>query len=88
MTIKEHIVVLSINSNRKTISHGFLASIFGTLDKFGVVVDLISTSEVHVSLAIESTSGSVGDKRAFNKIVKELEKIGTVSGFFFCYLPG
>jgi len=35
------------------VSHGFLAGIFGTLDKFGVVVDLISTSEVHVSMAIE-----------------------------------
>lgn len=48
VTIKDQIVVLNIHSNRKTISHGFLARIFGTLDRAGVVVDLISTSEVHV----------------------------------------
>lgn len=49
VTIKDQIIVLNIHSNRKTISHGFLARIFGTLDRAGVVVDLISTSEVHVS---------------------------------------
>jgi aspartate kinase len=50
VTIKDNIVVLNIHSNRKTISHGFLARIFGTLDRAGVVVDLISTSEVHVRI--------------------------------------
>lgn len=50
VTIKDQIIVLNIHSNRKTLSHGFLARIFGTLDRAGVVVDLISTSEVHVSL--------------------------------------
>lgn len=50
VTIKDSIIVLNIHSNRKTISHGFLARIFGTLDRAGVVVDLISTSEVHVSI--------------------------------------
>lgn len=55
-------------------SHGFLAGIFGVLDRFGVVVDLISTSEVHVSMAIED-----GEKRALDKVVKELQKYGSVS---------
>ncbi|EEB99856.1 hypothetical protein MPER_00357, partial [Moniliophthora perniciosa FA553] len=41
VTIKEHILVININSNRKSVSHGFLAGIFGTLDRFGVKVDLI-----------------------------------------------
>lgn len=50
VTIKDSIIVINIHSNRKTISHGFLARIFGSLDRAGVVVDLISTSEVHVSL--------------------------------------
>lgn len=49
VTIKDSIIVINIHSNRKTLSHGFLARIFGTLDRSGVVVDLISTSEVHVS---------------------------------------
>ncbi|EIM81965.1 aspartate kinase [Stereum hirsutum FP-91666 SS1] len=75
VTIKERIIVLNVNSNRKSVSHGFLAGIFGTLDRFGVVVDLISTSEVHVSMAIED----VLEKRVVQRLVRELEKSGSVS---------
>lgn len=75
VTIKEHIVVLNINSNRKSVSHGFLAGIFGTLDRFGVVVDLISTSEVHVSMAIEDGLS----KKILERLLRELQKSGTVS---------
>lgn len=74
ITIKDNILVLSIRSNRKTISHGFFARIFGTLDRYGVVVDLISTSEVHVSMALN------GDIRGpvMDRIVKELQVVGEV----------
>lgn len=58
VTIKEHIMVLNVRSNRKTRSHGFLARVFGALDRHGVVVDLISTSEVHVSMAIAAEPSS------------------------------
>ena len=75
VTIKEGIVVLNVNSNRKSVSHGFLAGIFGTLDRYGVAVDLISTSEVHISMAIEDTH----EKKVMDKVVKDLEKYGTVS---------
>lgn len=75
VTIKERIVVLNVNSNRKSVSHGFLAGIFGTLDRFGVVVDLISTSEVHVSMAIEDNLS----KTTMERLVRELKKSGTVS---------
>lgn len=77
VTIKENIVVLNVNSNRKSVSHGFLAAIFGTLDRFGVVVDLISTSEVHVSMAIEA--GVKG--KLMDRLLKELEKMGTVCSY-------
>ncbi|CAE6499971.1 unnamed protein product [Rhizoctonia solani] len=60
VTIKEHIMVLNVRSNRKTRSHGFLAHVFGSLDRHGVIVDLISTSEVHVSMAIATEPGSGG----------------------------
>ena len=75
VTIKENIVVLNVNSNRKSVSHGFLAGIFGVLDRFGVVVDLISTSEVHVSMAIEKGD----EKKNLEKVVRELKKYGSVS---------
>ncbi|KAH9941144.1 aspartate kinase [Epithele typhae] len=72
---REHIIVLNVNSNRKNVSHGFLASIFGTLDRYGVVVDLISTSEVYVSMAIEENL----DKKVLERVVRELKKTGTVT---------
>ena len=75
VTIKERIVVLNINSNRKSVSHGFLAGIFGTLDRYGVAVDLISTSEVQISMAIEDRH----EKKVMDRLVKDLEKYGTVS---------
>ncbi|EIW74336.1 aspartate kinase [Coniophora puteana RWD-64-598 SS2] len=75
VTIKERIVVLNVNSNRKSVSHGFLARIFGTLDRYGVVVDLISTSEVHVSMAIEDGLGG----RVIDRLVTDLHQLGTVS---------
>lgn len=78
VTIKEHIVVLNINSNRKSVSHGFLAGIFSTLDKFGVVVDLISTSEVHVSMAI----GDSLPAKVLDRLIKDLKQNGTVRPFF------
>jgi len=75
VTIKENIIVLNVESNRKSVSHGFLAGIFGTLDRFGVVVDLISTSEVFVSMAIED----VLDRKRLARLMRDLEKIGIVS---------
>jgi len=75
VTIKDNILVLNINSNRKSVSHGFLAGIFSTLDKFGVVVDLISTSEVLVSMAIEDDLG----KKGLDRLLNELRKNGTVT---------
>lgn len=74
VTIKEHIIILNVNSNRKSVSHGFLAGIFSTLDRFGVVVDLISTSEVHVSMAIEDGLA----RKILDRLVNDLKKSGTV----------
>lgn len=75
ITIKDTVVVLSVHSNRKTISHGFFARIFGTLDKHGIVVDLISTSEVHVSMAIH---GEIR-KSVIDRVVRDLKVVGEVS---------
>ncbi|KAK6909323.1 hypothetical protein I203_103340 [Kwoniella mangroviensis CBS 8507] len=75
VTIKDSIIVLNIHSNRKTLSHGFLARIFGTLDRAGVVVDLISTSEVHVSMAMQSFT----HRHRLTRLLSDLEKIGDVS---------
>ncbi|GAC98970.1 hypothetical protein PHSY_006567 [Pseudozyma hubeiensis SY62] len=75
VTIKDNVLVLNVHSNRKTVSHGFFAKIFGTLDKYGVVVDLISTSEVHVSMAMAAGLRP----RTLEKVKADLQKVGTVS---------
>ncbi|ORY33373.1 putative aspartate kinase [Naematelia encephala] len=75
VTIKNEIIVLNIHSNRKTISHGFLARIFGTLDRSGVVVDLISTSEVHVSMAMQDFNS----RTRLERLLTDLRRIGDVT---------
>ncbi|GAA5973461.1 hypothetical protein JCM11641_006472 [Rhodosporidiobolus odoratus] len=75
ITIKDTVVVLSVHSNRKTISHGFFARIFGVLDKYGIVVDLISTSEVHVSMAIH---GEIR-KGTLDRVTRDLKVVGEVT---------
>ena len=54
VTIKPQITVLNVHSKKRTRAHGFLMSIFSTLDTHGLSVDLISSSEVHVSMALHS----------------------------------
>ncbi|KAI6021683.1 Aspartate/glutamate/uridylate kinase, partial [Pisolithus microcarpus] len=64
VTIKDHIIILNVNSNRTR------------------VVDLVSTSEVHVSMAIEDISEGAcgsGAGRDFDKVIAELGKCGTVT---------
>jgi aspartate kinase len=74
VTAKGGIVVLNVHSNRKSLSHGFLARIFSVLDKRQLCVDLISTSEVHVSMALTS---EVKDHE-LNEAVEELKLLGSV----------
>ncbi|KAJ2352392.1 Aspartokinase, partial [Coemansia sp. RSA 2618] len=74
VTIKDDITVINIHSNRKSVSHGFFARIFSILDKYGITVDLISTSEVHVSMAL---SDSVIE-RNLQPAIQELSMLGAV----------
>ncbi|WBW71366.1 aspartate kinase [Schizosaccharomyces osmophilus] len=74
VTIKDTIMVININSNRKISSHGFLASIFAIFDKYKLAVDLIITSEVHVSMALNQESDEASLQDAF----VELRRLGTL----------
>ena len=87
VTIKHNILVLNVHSNKRSLSHGFFAKIFSTLDKWRLSVDLISTSEVHVSMALHSESalvsgGGEDEKKIVDKdlqgAILELEQFGTV----------
>lgn len=76
VTIKDHISVINVHSNKRSISHGFFARVFSVLDEQSISVDLISTSEVHVSMAIHAASAQ---KDAFANATKALEEFGDVS---------
>jgi aspartate kinase len=54
VTIKHSIIVINIHSNKRTRAQGFLTRIFAILDKWDLSVDLIASSEVHVSMALHS----------------------------------
>jgi aspartate kinase len=56
VTIKHNVIVLNVHSNKRTRAHGFLMNIFSILDRWHLSVDLISSSEVHVSMALHSES--------------------------------
>lgn len=52
---KKGITVIDVKSLRMLMAHGFLRSMFELFDRHEVPVDLVSTSEVSVSLTIDST---------------------------------
>jgi len=76
VTIKDKISVINVHSNKRSISHGFFAKVFSVLNDREISVDLISTSEVHVSMAIHSGSFS---EVQLESAKKDLEKLGEVS---------
>ncbi|KAF1981299.1 aspartate kinase [Aulographum hederae CBS 113979] len=77
VTIKHGIVVLNVHSNKRTRAHGFLMNIFSILDRFHLSVDLISSSEVHVSMALHSEnallSGGGDDEDELKIASKDLQ---------------
>jgi aspartate kinase len=87
VTLKHKILVINVHSNRRSLSHGFFASIFSILDKWRLSIDLISTSEVHVSMALHSEAplydgGGDDDYQIINHdlrgAIEELRVYGTV----------
>jgi aspartate kinase len=71
IAFKKGISVINIASTRMLMAYGFLKKIFETFDHFKVPVDVVSTSEVSVSLTLDDTS-KLWD------VVTELKKIGEV----------
>ncbi len=66
---KKNITSINITSYRMLNAYGFLSKIFAIFNKYKTPVDLISTSEVSVSMTIEDTSN-------INIIKSELEPLG------------
>jgi aspartate kinase len=69
---KTGVTTVQITSARMLGAYGFLRAIFEIFDKYRTAVDVVTTSEVSVSLSLDDTT-------ALPTIVTELEKLGTVS---------
>tara|TARA_Y100000310_G_scaffold340249_1_gene435356 strand:+ start:445 stop:1764 length:1320 start_codon:yes stop_codon:yes gene_type:complete len=71
---KNNITLINIQSTRMLGAHGFLARLFGIFEKYNKSVDVISTSEVSVSMTIDNDDD-------LPKLVSDLEKISKVKVF-------
>lgn len=68
VTAKPNITVLNVHAKKRARAHGFLASIFSVLDQNGLSVDLISSSEVHISMAIHLEDGLLASSGGENEL--------------------
>ena len=68
---KDGITAVKIKSSRMLLAHGFLLKVFQIFDTYKTAIDLITTSEIAVSLTIDDTVHLA-------EIIKELEKLGSV----------
>lgn len=69
---KDGIITINIKSSRMLLAYGFLRKIFEVFEKYRTSIDMITTSEVAVSVTIDN-------KNFLKEIVKELEPFGNIS---------
>jgi aspartate kinase len=72
ITSKKGVTSVSIASFRMLLQYGFLAKIFNVFAKYEISIDVVSTSEVSVSVTIE-------DDSKLEEIIKELEPVAKIS---------
>jgi len=68
---KTGVTIVQITSARMLGAYGFLRALFEVFERHRTVVDVVTTSEVSVSLSLD-------DDRSLPAIVRELEQLGTV----------
>lgn len=68
---KDNIIAIKVKSGRMLLAYGFLRKIFEVFEKYKTPIDMITTSEVAVSLTIDNDE-------YLKPIIKELEVLGTV----------
>jgi aspartate kinase len=69
---KDGITAVNIKSSRMLLAYGFLRKVFEIFEKYRTPIDMITTSEVAVSLTIDTDA-------SLPQIIRELETLGTVS---------
>ena len=68
---KDNIIAVKIKSGRMLLAYGFLRKVFEVFEKYKTPIDMITTSEVAVSITIDNPEH-------LKQIVKELEVLGSV----------
>jgi aspartate kinase len=68
---KDYITAIKIKSSRMLLAYGFLRKIFEVFEKYRTSIDMVTTSEVAVSVTIDNDI-------YLKRIIKELELYGTV----------
>ncbi|BAU53577.1 aspartate kinase [Mucilaginibacter gotjawali] len=68
---KDGITAIKIQSSRMLLAHGFLRKVFEVFERYKTAIDMITTSEVAVSLTIDDTTN-------LEDIINELQAFGTV----------
>jgi aspartate kinase len=71
LAAKDGITAIKIKSTRMLLAYGFLRKVFEVFEKYKTSIDMITTSEVAVSVTIDDLSHLA-------EIIKELEIYGTV----------
>lgn len=69
---KDDIIAINIKSSRMLLAYGFLRKIFEVFEKYRTSIDMITTSEVAVSVTIDNALN-------LKMITKELEPFGTIT---------
>ncbi|MBO7291808.1 MAG: aspartate kinase, partial [Bacteroidaceae bacterium] len=68
---KDNITAIKIKSGRKLLAHGFLRKVFEIFETYRTTIDMVTTSEVGVSVTIDTT-------RHLPEILDDLRQYGTV----------
>jgi len=68
---KDGIIAIKIKSSRMLLAYGFLRKVFEVFEKYRTSIDMITTSEVAVSVTIDN-------KNNLSEIIRELEPFGSV----------
>jgi aspartate kinase len=89
---KRKIALVNVHSTRMLMAHGFLHRIFEVFNRYETPVDMVSTSEVSVSLTIDNTrnlDAILADLRQFAEVETETgQAIVCLVGENIRYTPG
>jgi aspartate kinase len=68
---KKRLTIVDVVASRMLMSHGYLKAVFDVFDKYKCAIDMVSTSEVSISLSVDSN-------QQLPEICAELSKIADV----------